>query len=70
MVIYVGRGEGGGGGYGGFWRVNGYRLFYMYMNKYASHIEYLYIYIYCIYISISNIYSVPDQPDQIGASRG
>lgn len=60
----------GGGGYGGFWRVNGYRLFYMYMNKYASHIEYLYIYIYCIYISISNIYSVPDQPDQIGASRG
>lgn len=48
--------------------VNGYRLFCMYMNKYASHIEYLYI--YCIYISISNIYSVPDQPDQIGASRG
>lgn len=30
----------------------------------------MYIYIYYIYISISNIYSVPDQPDQIGISRG
>lgn len=40
----------GGGVYGGFWRVNGYRLFYMYMNKYASHIEYLYIYIYIVFI--------------------
>lgn len=42
----------------------------MYMNKYASHIEYVYIYIIFIYLCISNIYSVPDQTDQIGISRG
>lgn len=30
--------------------VNGYRLFCMYMNKYASHIEYVYICIYIIFI--------------------